>query len=75
MKLFLCGLAVGLGLAGTIALAGDLYDRKGNPAAPSGLIQQYDYYRQRQQQLDIGAMRREADRQRLEHQGNPCPTK
>lgn len=72
MKTFLLGLTVGLGLSAIAAQAGSLYDSKGQPAAPRGSIQQQDYFRQRQQQLDIGAMRREADRQRLEHQVNPC---
>lgn len=72
MTRFMLGLAVGLGLAGTIALAGDLYDRQGNPSAPRGSVQQFDYFRGRQQQLDVQALRREADRQRLERQVHPC---
>lgn len=35
MRTFLLGLTVGLGLAGTLALADDLYDRQGNVRAPA----------------------------------------
>lgn len=72
MKTFLLGLTVGLGLSAIAAQAGSLYDRNGQPAAPRGSVQEFDYFRNRQQQIDIGAMRREADRQRLERQVNPC---
>lgn len=71
MKTFLLGLTVGLGLAGTIALAG-MYDQQGQPSAPRGSIQQFEYFRGRQQQLDIQHMREQQDRDRLNRQVNPC---
>lgn len=72
MRTFLLGLTVGLGLSAIGAQAGSLYDRSGQPAAPRGSIQQFDYFRQRQQQLDIGAMRQQADRDRLNQAVRPC---
>jgi hypothetical protein len=69
---FISGVMVGMALSGTVALAGSLYDSKGNPAGPRGSIQQLDYFRNRQQQLDVQHLRRQADRQRLEHRVNPC---
>jgi hypothetical protein len=72
MRQFLCGLIVGVTLAGTIGYAGQFYDRNGNPSAPSGSIQQFDYFRQRQQQLDIGAMRRQLEQDRAHRGLNPC---
>jgi len=72
MRIFLLSLTVGLGLAGTIALAGDLYDRQGNVKAPAGSVQQFDYFRSRQQHLDIGAMRRQMERDRLNQAVRPC---
>lgn len=72
MRQFLCGLIVGLTLAGTIGYAGQFYDRNGNPSAPSGSIQQFIYFRERQAQLDIAHMRRQADQDRLRAMTNPC---
>lgn len=66
MKQFSIGLIVGVVLSGSVGLADNLYDRNGQPAAPRGSIQQQDYFRQRGQQLDVEALRREADRQRAE---------
>lgn len=72
MTQFMLGVIVGTLLTGSLGIAG-MYDSKGNPAGPPGSIQSFDYYRQRQQQLDVGAMRREADRQRLDRKlGKPC---
>lgn len=72
MKQFSIGLIVGVVLSGSVGVAG-MYDKSGNPAAPRGSVQQFDYFRQRGQQLDIQALRREADRQRSERsQGRPC---
>jgi hypothetical protein len=61
-----------MALSGTLALAGSLYDSKGNPAGLPGSIQQFDYFRQRQQQLDVQHLRQQADRDRLERRINPC---
>lgn len=70
MKTFFLGLTVGLSVSGIVAWAGDLYDSKGQPSAPRGSIQQFDYFRNRQQQLDIQQLRQQADRQRSER--IPC---
>jgi hypothetical protein len=40
-------------LTGTAGGAGNLYDSKGNMQAPRGSTQQFDYFRQRQQWLDL----------------------
>jgi hypothetical protein len=70
MTRFICGVMVGMAVSGTLALAGPLYDREGSPAGPRGSIQQFDYFRQRQQQLDVQHLRQQADRQRTER--IPC---
>lgn len=73
MNQFIGGVIVGTLLTASLGLAGNLYDSKGQPAAPRGSIQSYDYFRQRQQQLDIGAMRQQADRERFDRsQKIPC---
>jgi hypothetical protein len=47
---------------------------KGNVAAPGGSQQQFDYFRERQQQLDIGHIRKQMDKQELDRKlgKNPC---
>lgn len=72
MRNFVGGVIVGIVFSASLGLAGSLYDKSGNPAAPRGSIQQQDYFRQRGQQLDIQHMRQQADRERLERQVNPC---
>jgi len=72
MQQLIIGIIVGSALTGTLVGAAQFYDQQGQPAAPSGSIQQFDYFRGRQQQLDVNAMRREADRQRLNNLTNPC---
>lgn len=57
-------LTVGLVEAGT-----RFYDSNGHPNAPQGSVQQFDYFRQRQQYLDLNAMRR-AQEESL--RANPC---
>ena len=69
MRKFVGGVIVGIVLSGSLGLAQNLYDRNGQPAAPRGSIQQQDYFRSRQQQLDVGALRRQADRERA---AAPC---
>ena len=64
MKHFMLGIALGSLLTGTIAGATRFYDSKGQPNAPAGSIQQFDYFRQRQQFIDIGHIREQADRDR-----------
>ena len=61
MRNFLCGVILGTLLTATAGLAGNLYDRNGQPAAPRGSVQQYDYFRSRQQQLDTQALRKNSD--------------
>jgi hypothetical protein len=72
MRHCILGIVVGSALTASLGLAGNFYNDKGQPAGPHGSVQQYDYFRQRQQWLDIGAMRQQADRERLERQVNPC---
>jgi hypothetical protein len=72
MRHFILGIVVGSALTASLGLAGNFYNDKGQPAGPRGSVQQYDYFRQRQQWLDIGAMRRQSDRERMERPGKPC---
>lgn len=72
MKQFVVGIVIGSALTGSLVWAGNLYNKDGSLNAPSGSQAQIDYFRQRQQQLDIGHMRRQADQDRLERQANPC---
>lgn len=72
MKQVILGVVLGSVLTGSLGLAAGLYDRDGNPAGPRGSIQQFDYFRQRQQQLDVNAMRRQLDQQRAHRGGDPC---
>ena len=73
MRNFAGGVIVGVLFSASLGLAGGMYDSKGQPAAPRGSVQQFDYYRQRGQQLDIQHMRQQADRERAEHKiGKPC---
>jgi hypothetical protein len=53
MKSFILGILIGSVLTGTAGGAGNLYDSKGNMQAPRGSTQQIDYFRQRQQWLDL----------------------
>jgi len=69
MKQFLVGVLVGSALTATVGLAGNFYDSKGQPNAPAGSIQSFDYFRQRQLFLDQSAIRR-AQEESLRH--NPC---
>ena len=74
MKQFTLGILVGSLITGTVVGAGSLYDSKGNVKAPSGSQQQFDYFRQRQQQIDIGHMRKQMEQQELDRKlgKNPC---
>lgn len=64
MRQFILGALVGASLVASMGFAGTLYDRSGNPSGLKGSLQQFDYSRQRQQQLDVGAMRRSMDQDR-----------
>lgn len=74
MKQFILGLLVGSMITGTVVGAGSFYNSKGEPSAPRGSTQQFDYFRQRQQQLDIKHMREQADREALDRKlgKSPC---
>jgi hypothetical protein len=74
MKQFILGILFGSLVTGTVVGAGSLYDSKGNVAAPRGSQQQFDYFRQRQQRLDIEHMRDQMDKQQLDRKlgRNPC---
>lgn len=72
MKHFMLGVLTGSLLTGSLGLAGTFYDSKGQPSAPSGSIQQFDYFRQRQQQLDVSAMRRQMEQDHQRNLTNPC---
>jgi hypothetical protein len=72
MRQFITGIIVGSALTASLGLADNFYTSKGQPAAPRGSVQKFDYFRQRQQYLDINAMRQQADRMATEQQLNPC---
>ena len=73
MHQFIFGILVGSMITGTVVGAGSLYDSKGNVKAPAGSTQQFDYFRQRQQQLDIGHMRKQMDQQELDRKLGKTP--
>lgn len=61
MRNFLLGLMAGLIIAaGGVEAGSKIYGGKSNPGGPQ--IPQYDYFRQRQQWLDINSLRRQSDR-------------
>ncbi|HEV8329175.1 MAG TPA: hypothetical protein VGQ08_16995 [Nitrospiraceae bacterium] len=62
MNNLMLGVVLGSLLTGSLGLAGTFYDSKGQPNAPQGSIQQFDYFRQRQLFLDTAAQRRLAER-------------
>ena len=74
MNQFVLGILFGSLLTGTVVGAGNLYDSKGNLSAPRGSQQQFDYFRQRQQQIDIGNMRKQMEQRDLDRRlgKNPC---
>jgi hypothetical protein len=75
MRQFILGIVMGNVVTGTVVGAGNLYDSKGNVQAPRGSTQQFDYFRQRQQQLDVENMRKQMDQQEFNRkydQKKPC---
>jgi len=74
MRHFIFGVLLDSVITGTMVGAGNLYDSRGNVQAPRGSQQQYDYFRQRQQFLDIGQMRKQADKEESDRQlgRKPC---
>ena len=73
MKQFTLGILFGSLVTGTVVGAGSLYDSKGNVAAPRGSQQQFDYFRQRQQQLDISNMRKQMEQHDLDRKLGKTP--
>jgi hypothetical protein len=73
MKQFTLGILFGSLVTGTVVGAGSLYDSKGNVAAPRGSQQQFDYFRQRQQQIDISNMRKQMEQQDLDRKLGKTP--
>lgn len=69
MRSFILGILLGIGLDSTVtAIAKDYLNR-------SPQQQQYDYFRERQQQLDIEQMRKQMDNDALDHSASskkPC---
>jgi len=72
MRTFVFGILVGSLLTSTLTGAGQFYNSSGSPSAPSGSVQQFDYFRQRQQYLDLNAIRRNSDQQRQQQLLHPC---
>ncbi len=72
MNNLMLGMILGSLLAGTLVSAAQFYDSKGQPAAPSGSIQQFDYFRQRQQFIDLGASRRIQEEATRQNKLTPC---
>lgn len=74
MRQFILGILVGSLVTGTVVGAGTFYDSKGNANAPAGSVQQFDYFRQRQQWLDLQHMRQQMDQQERDRKlgKNPC---
>ena len=73
MKQFALGIVLGSLVTGTVVGAGNLYDSKGNVKAPSGSQQQFDYFRQRQQQIDISNMRKQMEQGELDRKLGKIP--
>ena len=73
MKQFTLGILFGSLITGTVVGAGNLYDSKGNVQAPRGSQQQFDYFRQRQQQLDISNMRKQMEQHDLDRKLGKTP--
>ena len=72
MRQLVMGILIGSALTGSLTWAGQFYNKDGSLKAPSGSQQSFDYFRQRQQFLDIQHMRQQADRDRLNHMKTPC---
>jgi hypothetical protein len=73
MRTFVIGVLVGTLFTGTfVGAASNFYNSNGSPSAPSGSVQQFNYFRERQQQLDVGAMRRQMEQDRQRNLTNPC---
>jgi hypothetical protein len=67
------GVVLGSVLTTGLGMAGNLYDRNGNVRAPYGSTQSFDYFRQRQQFLDVQALRRYSEHMQQGRSAVPCP--
>jgi hypothetical protein len=72
MRNFIFGFILASLLTGSLGLAGSFYDSTGQPNAPTGSIQQFDYFRQRQFFLDQGALRKNSEEMLRQQKLNPC---
>ena len=72
MKQLALGMILGSLLTGTMVGAGTFYDQHGQPNAPAGSIQQFDYFRQRQLFLDAQNLRRNQEESMRQQRLNPC---
>jgi hypothetical protein len=74
MRQLIVGIFIGSVITATAVGAGNLYDSKGNVQAPRGSTQQFDYFRQRQQWLDLQHMRNQLDKQQFDRKlgKQPC---
>jgi hypothetical protein len=74
MRQLIVGIFIGSVITATAVEAGNLYDSKGNVQAPRGSTQQFDYFRQRQQWLDLQHMRNQLDKQQFDRKlgKQPC---
>jgi hypothetical protein len=72
MRQLVMGVVLGSLLTGTVVEAGSFYNKDGSLNTPNGSQKQFDYFRSRQQQLDIQHLRQQADRDRLKQMSDPC---
>ena len=72
MTRFTLGMILGGLLTGSIGFAAQFYDSSGQPNAPRGSIQQQDYFRARQQFLDLNAVRRNQEEVLRHERFTPC---
>ena len=68
MKQLIIGIILGSVLTAGVGFASNFYDSHGKPNAPTGSIQQYDYFRQRGFFLDQQAIRGQGEELRR----HPC---
>lgn len=65
MRNLILGILIGATLTGGLVGAGDrFYDRSGQPSAPRGSVQQFDYFRQRQLFIDVQNLRNATEQNR-----------
>lgn len=75
MRNFILGIVLGSLLTGGLGLAASgTWGSKGLPGSqgPSGSQAQYDYFRQRQQWLDLRALRQQMAEERMQQMTRPC---